>query len=317
MSARINKTPRAAAREAVVSQKSHKRTAKTSLFLLANISGMEKERRACTATHTQPAAKAGNKRGKVMAKSYTPHRIAFYVGIIAVWQAVALSGLWPENIFPSPFEVAEDLAYSAADGSLFYGIASSMWRLIVGLTIAITGGVIFGIFMARVEVVNQTIGSLVLGLQSIPSVAWVPLGILWFGLTDAGIIFVTAIGAIFAVTINTYTGVKNINPHFVEAARNMGAKGTQLVTNVLIPAAFPYMISGFKQGWAFAWRGVIGAELLFSFLGLGFLLNVGRQLNDVSQVIAIMLVIMIIGVVIDGVIFKRLDDKVMSRWGLR
>jgi len=200
---------------------------------------------------------------------------------------------------------------------LFYGIGTSILRLLVGLGIAIGGGVILGIFMARVEVVNQTIGSLVLGLQSIPSVAWVPLGILWFGLTDAGIIFVTAIGAIFAVTINTYTGVKNINPNFIEAARNMGAKGTQLVTAVLIPAAFPYMISGFKQGWAFAWRGVIGAELLFSFLGLGFLLNVGRQLNDVSQVIAIMLVIMFIGVLIDGVIFKRLEDKVMSRWGLR
>ena len=228
-----------------------------------------------------------------------------------------MSNVWPNNIFPSPFEVGEDLVYTAADGSLFFGIGTSILRLLVGLAIAIGGGIVLGIFMARVEVVNQTIGSLVLGLQSIPSVAWVPLGILWFGLTDAGIIFVTAIGAIFAVTINTYTGVKNINPHFIEAARNMGAKGTQLVTSVLIPAAFPYMISGFKQGWAFAWRGVIGAELLFSFLGLGFLLNVGRQLNDVSQVIAIMLVIMIIGVVIDGVIFKRLEDKVMSRWGLR
>jgi NitT/TauT family transport system permease protein len=190
-------------------------------------------------------------------------------------------------------------------------------RLAVGLAIAIAGGVVLGIFMARVETVNQTIGSLVLGLQSIPSIAWVPLAILWFGLTDGGIIFVTAIGAIFAVTINTYTGVKNIDPHYVEAARNMGAKGSQLITNVLIPAAFPYMISGFKQGWAFAWRGVIGAELLFSFLGLGFLLNVGRQLNDVSQVIAIMLVIMMIGIAVDGFIFKKLEDKVMSRWGLR
>ncbi|MCV0373698.1 MAG: ABC transporter permease [Nitrosarchaeum sp.] len=244
-------------------------------------------------------------------------KIAFYIIIVAVWQAISMTNVWPSNIFPSPYEVGEDLAYTAVDGSLFFGIGTSILRLLVGLAIAIGGGIVLGIFMARVEVVNQTIGSLVLGLQSIPSVAWVPLGILWFGLTDAGIIFVTAIGAIFAVTINTYTGVKNINPHFIEAARNMGAKGTQLVTSVLIPAAFPYMISGFKQGWAFAWRGVIGAELLFSFLGLGFLLNVGRQLNDVSQVIAIMLVIMIIGVVIDGVIFKRLEDKVMSRWGLR
>jgi len=244
-------------------------------------------------------------------------KIAFYIILLAIWQAVSYAELWPSNIFPSPLEVGEDLAYGAADGSLFYGIATSLWRLIVGLAIAIGGGMVLGIFMARVETVNQTIGSLVLGLQSIPSIAWVPLAILWFGLTDVGIIFVTAIGAVFAVTINTYTGVKNIDPHYIEAARNMGAKEVQLITNVLIPAAFPYMISGFKQGWAFAWRGVIGAELLFSFLGLGFLLNVGRQLNDVSQVIAIMIVIMLIGILIDGFVFKRLEYKVMSRWGLR
>jgi NitT/TauT family transport system permease protein len=244
-------------------------------------------------------------------------KIAFYILIIVVWQGIDSADIWPDNIFPSPIEVGEDLLFGISDGSLFYGIATSMWRLIVGLAIAIGGGMLLGIFMARVETVNQTIGSLVLGLQSIPSVAWVPLAILWFGLSDAGIVFVTAIGAIFAVTINTYTGVKNINPSFIEAARNMGAKGTQLVTSILIPAAFPYMITGFKQGWAFAWRGVIGAELLFSFLGLGFLLNVGRQLNDVSQVIAMMLVIMGIGILIDGFVFKKLEDKVMTKWGLR
>ena len=252
-----------------------------------------------------------------MKKNIIVKKIAFYVILVVLWQVISMSNVWPNNIFPSPYEVGEDLAYSAADGSLFFGIGTSIMRLVAGLAISIVGGVVLGIFMARVETVNQTIGSLVLGLQSIPSIAWVPLAILWFGLTDTGIIFVTAIGAIFAVTINTYTGVKNINPHYIEAARNMGAKGTQLVTNVLIPAAFPYMISGFKQGWAFAWRGVIGAELLFSFLGLGFLLNVGRQLNDVSQVIAIMLVIMMIGIAVDGFIFKKIENKVMSRWGLR
>ncbi len=250
-------------------------------------------------------------------RKYLSKKIAFYLSLIIVWQVVASVNIWPDNIFPSPYEVAEDLAYTAADGSLFYGVATSMWRLIVGLAIAISGGIVLGIFMARVEIVNQTIGSLVLGLQSIPSIAWVPLAILWFGLTDGGIIFVTAIGAIFAVTINTYTGVKNIDPNYIAAARNMGAKGSQLITSVLIPAAFPYMISGFKQGWAFAWRGLIGAELLFSFLGLGFLLNVGRQLTDVSQVISIMLVIMGIGILVDGFVFKRLENKVMSRWGLR
>ncbi|MEW6044280.1 MAG: ABC transporter permease [Thermoproteota archaeon] len=247
----------------------------------------------------------------------TLKRLAFYVGLVLVWQAIDTTNVWPDNVFPSPYEVAEDLWYGAIDGSLWFGIGTSLWRLVAGLAIAIAGGIVLGIFMARVPTVNQTIGSIILGLQSIPSVAWAPLAIVWFGLTDAGVIFVTVAGAIFAVTINTYTGVKNINPDFIAAAQNMGASGGQLITKVLIPAAFPYMISGFKQGWAFAWRGVIGAELLFSFLGLGFLLNVGRHLNDVSQVIAIMLIIMLIGILIDGLIFKRLEDRVMSRWGLR
>ena len=252
-----------------------------------------------------------------MKTSLLAKKLGFYVMIIIVWQGLDSSDIWPDNIFPSPIDVVEDLAYGVSDGSLFYGIGTSMLRLIVGLAIAIAGGMVLGIFMARVETVNQSIGSLVLGLQSIPSIAWVPLAILWFGFTDSGIIFVTAIGAIFAVTINTYTGVKNINPSYIEAARNMGAKGSQLIISILIPAAFPYMISGFKQGWAFAWRGVIGAELLFSFLGLGFLLNVGRQLNDVSQVIAVMIVIMGIGIIAEGLVFKKIEDKVMTRWGLR
>ncbi len=158
-------------------------------------------------------------------------KIAFYILIIVVWQGIDSADIWPDNIFPSPIEVGEDLLFGISDGSLFYGIATSMWRLIVGLAIAIGGGMLLGIFMAR--------------------------------------------------------------------------------------AAFPYMITGFKQGWAFAWRGVIGAELLFSFLGLGFLLNVGRQLNDVSQVIAMMLVIMGIGILIDGFVFKKIEDKVMTKWGLR
>ena len=227
-----------------------------------------------------------------------------------------MSGAWPPSVFPSPYEVAEDLAYGAADGGLLYGIGTSMWRLLAGLGIAVAGGVALGVLMARVEAVNQTAGSLVLGLQSIPSIAWVPLAILWYGLTDAGIIFVVAVGAVFAVTINTYTGVRNVDPHYVEAARNMGARGAQLVFSVLLPAAFPHMMTGFKQGWAFAWRGVIGAELLFAFLGLGHLLYAARSLTDVSYVIAVMLVIMGIGLAVDGVAFRRVEERVMSRRGL-
>ena len=150
-------------------------------------------------------------RGKITAK-----RISFYAGIVIVWQIVFSLNIWSDQIFPSPVQVAENLAYGAADGSLFFGIATSMWRLIVGLAISIAGGITLGVFMARIESVNQTVGSLVLGLQSIPSVAWVPMALLWFGLSDAGIIFVTVASSLFAVTINTFSGMKNIPPSYID-----------------------------------------------------------------------------------------------------
>lgn len=248
---------------------------------------------------------------KVVAKA-----LIFYGSLILLWQAIFSVGIWPQQVFPSPLQVAQDLQSSILDSTLPYGIATSLTRLFAGLGISIIGGVVLGLLMARIDTVNQTIGSLVLGLQSIPSVAWVPLGFLWFGLSDAGIIFVTVASSLFAITINTYSGIKNIPPEYIAAARNMGAGGIQLVRHVLVPAAFPYLVSAFKQGWAYAWRGVIGAEILFSFLGLGFLLNVGRQLNDISQVFAIMLVILLIGVLVDGFVFRRVERKVMARWGL-
>ena len=244
-------------------------------------------------------------------------RVAFYAAFLASWQAVASSGLVASELFPSPWEVAEDIAYGVADLSLPIGVGVTLWRLGVGLAIAIAAGMALGVLMARVEAVNQTFGSLVLGLQSIPSIAWVPLALIWFGVGDAGIVFVTAIGAVFAVATTIYSSVRNINPHYVEAARNMGARGAQLITSVLIPAAFPHMISGFKQGWAFAWRGVVGAEMIFSFLGLGFLLNVGRHTVDISQVVAVLVIIMIMGIALDTLLFKRLEGRVMDRWGLR
>jgi NitT/TauT family transport system permease protein len=213
-------------------------------------------------------------------------------------------------------QVGQTLVNETANGSLLFGIATSMWRLVLGLAIAIVGGLVLGIFMAKIETANQTIGSLILGLQSIPSVAWVPLALLWFGPTDAGVIFVTVAGALFAVTINTHSGIKNIPPTYIAAGRNMGASGMKLVTNIIIPAAFPYLISGFKQGWAYAWRGVIAAEIIFSIAGLGFLLNLGKHDNNIAQVTGILIVIMMIGILVDGFVFKKIEKKVMSRWGL-
>jgi NitT/TauT family transport system permease protein len=243
-------------------------------------------------------------------------QILFYVGAVAVWQVIFMTHVIPPQALPSPLQVGQLLLQEAANGSLLYAIGTSMWRLVVGLIIAIAGGLILGIFMAKIETVNQTIGSLILGLQSIPSVAWVPLALLWFGPTDAGTIFVVVAGALFAISINTHSGIKNIPPTYIAAGRNMGASGLQLITNVMIPAALPYLISGFKQGWAYAWRGVIAAEIIFSIAGLGFLLNLGKHNNDISQVTGVLIIIMIIGILVDGFVFKKLEAKILARWGL-
>ncbi|MDE1770018.1 MAG: ABC transporter permease [Thaumarchaeota archaeon] len=243
-------------------------------------------------------------------------QILFYVGIIAVWQVIFLTHVVPSQALPSPLQVGQLLLKEAADGSLPYAIGVSMWRLVVGLIIAIVGGLTLGILMAKIETANQTIGSLILGLQSIPSVAWVPLALLWFGPTDAGTIFVVVAGALFAISINTHSGIKNIPPTYIAAGKNMGASGLQLITNVMIPAALPYLITGFKQGWAYAWRGVIAAEIIFSIAGLGFLLNLGKHNNDISQVTGILIIIMIIGILVDGFVFKKLEAKILARWGL-
>jgi len=194
---------------------------------------------------------------------------------------------------------------------LHYFAEDATLLLLARLGAGITSGIMIPAMLAYVYEAGQD-KTKVASVVSFHALGWLA-GIVAAGIVnDVKIIFLVSscfflIGLILSLRL----------PNIIAAAQNMGAKGSQLITSVMIPAAFPYLISGFKQGWAFAWRGVIGAELLFSFLGLGFLLNAGRQLNDVSEVIAMMLVIMGIGILVDGFVFKRLENKVMARWGLR
>ena len=155
-----------------------------------------------------------------------------------------------------------------------------------------------------------------MGLQTLPSICWLPLAILWFGLSESAIIFVVVMGSLLSITIATDGGVKNIQPIILRAGRNMGAKGRDMFLQVILPAAFPSILMGLKQGWSFAWRSLMAGEILFVSLGLGHLLNMGRELNDMSQVIAVMLVIVAIGVVMDGLVFGTAEKKVREIWGL-
>lgn len=240
----------------------------------------------------------------------------FYLLLIGIWQGLALLKVWPEYIFPSPFGVLRTLIAGFEDRTFVIGILISMKRILIGYGISIVLGLLIGLLIGRVKTLDETVGSLVLGFQALPSICWLPLALLWFGLSETAIQTVVILGSLFSIIIGADTGVKNVPPIYIRAARTMGAGGLRLYTGVIIPAALPSIISGFKQGWSFAWRSLMAAELLYVGLGLGHLLMMGRELNDMNQVIAVMVVIIVIGVVVDRLIFARIENKVRERWGL-
>jgi len=243
-------------------------------------------------------------------------KLIFFAALIAVWQTLAWSGWWAEYIFPSPLGVAQTLARGFQNGTFVVGIATSMQRLLIGFGISAIIGILSGLAIGRSKVLDETIGSLVLGLQTLPSICWLPLALLWFGLSETAMLFVVVMGALLAITTATEAGVKNTPPLYLRAARNLGARGWKLYALVIFPAALPEIITGMKLGWSFAWRSLMAAELLYVSLGLGHLLMMGRELNDMSQVVAVMLVIIAIGLVVDRVIFAPIETRVRERWGL-
>jgi len=241
--------------------------------------------------------------------------------LILVWELVYKVGvdflhLWKPYVFPSPINVFETLWNLIADSTLGIAIMASMKRILVGYSISVMIGVTIGLIIVRFKYIDENFSSLVMGLQTLPSICWLPFSILWFGLNESAIIFVIAIGSTFAISIAIESGIKNINPLYVRAARTMGAKGFKLYRNVIIPAALPNAISGMKQGWSFAWRALMAGEMLSATKGLGQVLMVGRDLADISQVMAVMIVIILLGLVIDKLVFGRIESSIRHRWGL-
>jgi NitT/TauT family transport system permease protein len=243
-------------------------------------------------------------------------QLLFYAILILIWQGLAQANIWPSYAFPAPTDVAASLMSGFQDNSIVSASLVSLQRLGIGYGISVIIGVILGLLIGRSRLAAETIGSLVLGLQALPSICWLPLAILWFGLTEQAIIFVVVMGALFSITLGVEAGVKNTPPLYLKAARNMGAHGIALSTEVVLPAALPAIISGLKQGWSFAWRSLMAAELLYATNSLGNLLNNARNLDDIATVVAIMLVIIAIGVLINSLIFAPLERNVRERWGL-
>ena len=240
--------------------------------------------------------------------------IAVFIGI---WQLVFMLGIWPEVSMPSPAMVAESFAGLLQDFTLVTSIGMTMYRLGIGFTISITIGIAIGLAMVKFSGFGKTMSSFAVGLQSFPSVAWVPFAILLIGLNDFGILFVVIMSSVFSVMMSTYSGIRNIPPLYIRASRNMGAKGFSLFRYVMIPAATPSLLVGIKQAWSFAWHALIGAEILIAATaGLGHILLVGREFQLMDQIIASMITIFVIGLLFDRIIFSKLENKVRDKWGL-
>lgn len=244
-------------------------------------------------------------------------RLVFYAVLLLFWQVIVNLNIWPSYALPGPVDVFNSLANGIVSGQFIQAALVSLQRLALGYVISLVLGTVLGILVGRFSVVEETVGSLILGLQALPSVCWLPLAVLWFGLTEQAIIFVVVMGALFSITLGIESGIKNTPPIYLKAARTLGTRGQALYSQVILPAALPSIISGLKQGWTFAWRSLMAAELLYFSLSLGNLLNNGRDLNDASQVIAVMLVIIAIGVAIDTLIFSTLERSLRERWGLQ
>ncbi len=242
--------------------------------------------------------------------------LAFYLTLIAVWQLIFSLGLVREYLFPSPVHVARRLWELGVDGMLWPSIRATLARMALGFSISAAIGLTMGLLMGVSRVINGCLRSLFLGLQTLPTAAWVPIALLLFGLSDRGIYFVIIMSSVAAVAIATSSGILNIPPLYLRAARTLGTPAYAMPYRVIIPAALPSIVTGIKLGWTLGWHGVVSAELIKSSVGLGYLLYMGRELNDASQVLAIMVLTILFGLALDRFLFGRIEKGIRARWGL-
>ena len=245
----------------------------------------------------------------------------FAVLIILIWQggfwiAVDVLEIAKSYTLPSPLGVVECFVDLCSDGSLFKVVLYSLGRGVLGYAIAVVIGILFGLLLHRSDSLRKNLKPFILGLQTLPSVCWVPFSILWFGLTTEAILFVVIMGACFSVAISVDNAIRNVPPIYIKAARTLGASKSQLYRQIIFPACLPELISGLKQGWSFAWRALMSGEVMTTSIGLGQTLIMGRDLSDINQVMLVMILIVVVGIVIDKFIFSKAEQKMLKKRGL-
>ncbi len=242
----------------------------------------------------------------------------FFTALISIWELLVRRGIWSPYVMPAPSEVGRYLISAVQDRTLFDSSAVTLKRLMLGYLFSLIVGVPLGLLNARFQSVRDTVGLLGLGLQTLPSVCWAPLALPWFGQTESAMFFIVIMGSLWSIMLATAEGVRNVPPIYARAARTMGSRGLHTWLTVILPASLPFIVSGMKQGWAFAWRSLMAAEIYITILtgfGLGHLLHYGRELQAMDTVMGIMLVIVGIGLLADKIMFSPFERFLHRRWG--
>jgi NitT/TauT family transport system permease protein len=243
---------------------------------------------------------------------------ALVIGLF-LWQVVVWSEWKPEYILPGPGKTFSTLWEMLREGTIWEATLTTMRRAFVGYFAAVLIGLVIGGLVARIRAVRAAFGSFITGIQTMPSIAWFPLAIVLFQLSERAILFVVVLGAAPAIANGLISGADNIPPVLLRAGKVLGARGWNSFRHIVFPASLPGLVSGLKQGWAFAWRSLMAGELLVIIKGkpsIGSLLQENRAVNDYRGLLAVMIVILVIGIIVDSVVFGRLEKAIRRRWGL-
>jgi len=238
--------------------------------------------------------------------------------VLAVWELVYLSGWKSAAILPSPAAVFSDLWAQLHTALLWQAIATTLRRAVIGFGLAIIIGVVVGALVSRIKPLRAAVGSMITALQTMPSIAWFPFAIIFFGVNTAAILFVIVLGAAPSIANGLITGVDYTPPLLLRAGRTMGLGKIAMYRSLILPASLPSFVAGLKQGWAFAWRSLMAGELLVIIMGqpsIGVLLSTYQDQSAMASTISIMIVILVLGIVVDT-IFTRIDISIRRRRGM-
>ncbi|WP_218711327.1 ABC transporter permease [Arthrobacter sp. BF1] len=246
--------------------------------------------------------------------------LAAFIVLLLAWQFYVSLGLRRRDLVPGPLDVLGSLGALWQAGTAQEAVWTSLQRGIIGFTVSIVVGTPIGLLLSQVRLLRRAFGPLISGLQVLPSVAWVPAAIIWFGLTDATVYFVMFMGAIPSIINGLIAGVDQIPPQYRRVGQILGASRWEMAVNVVLPAALPGYVGGLKQGWAFSWRSLMAAEIIAMGgslgFGLGSLLEQGRQLSDMGIVMSAILVILFVGILVELVVFAPVEKRLLRGRGL-